>query len=447
MNNNKPKRQKIAIIGAGIAGLTTAYLLNKKHDITVFEKSDRVGGNAYMITTPDGYDIDIAVAAFGMAGYGHFYALLDKLNVKTNLSANTYMSFHNLDTKEGLYLTPTIKAGLRQGFDMLKPKTLKSLYHLFSGIKELNQLFNQEKLTGLNLKEALSLVNKFEGETRIIFLFTLCLLSSMNCEEVLGTPAEFFIKKLMVHHDVISPKFIYSVRTIEGGTKSYINALAKKYKKKIVFKSKIKKVTRTQDSVTLVMNNNKKQKYDKVVFACNADQALKLLDKPSDKEKKILGVWKYKEGQIVVHKDHTSFPSKDLIQAYTFLYTNRNNILNTSVNGALWFEPQVPDHCDLISSQHPNYPIRKDLTFFKTILRTPKFTFDSIKAIPKLNSLNGKMNTYYCGSHFGFGLHNDAVNSAIAVAQHFGVEGPKPKEFSIEKSIRNLISIAEKLRG
>lgn len=440
-------KKNIAIIGAGIAGLTAGYLLNKKHNITIFEKSNRVGGNAYMINTPDGDEIDIAVAAFGKAGYGNFYALLDELNIGTDPCANTFMSFHNMDTKEGLYITPTLRSGFRQGFNLLKPKTMKSLYNLFTGIREANKLLDKNALSGLTMRECLEMIPQMKGDAELMFVCTLCLLSSMEYEEVLNTPASFFIKKLRVHNDVISPKFLYSVRAIKGGTKSYINALIDTFRDKVILKSKIKTIIRNKDRVVLMMDKGKKLKFDKVVFACNADQALALLEKPTKKEKELLGVWKYKEGKLVIHKDHSSFPSKDLIQAYTFLYSKKEDVLQTSVNGALWFEPYVSNDCDYISTQHPNYPIRADLIHFKTVLRTPMFSFESVKAIEKMPSLNGTMNSYYCGSHFGYGLHDDAVTSAITVAKHFGVEGPKTKGFKFEPSIKKIIKAAGKLRG
>ena len=98
--------QRIAIIGGGIAGLTTAYLLARRHEITLFEKTGRVGGNAYTHTTRDGHQVDIAVAAFGRAGYPNFYRLIDELGVRAQRSPGAFMSLKNLDSGEGLYITP-----------------------------------------------------------------------------------------------------------------------------------------------------------------------------------------------------------------------------------------------------------------------------------------------------------------------------------------------------
>ena len=163
------------------------------------------------------------------------------------------------------------------------------------------------------------------------------------------------------------------------------------------------------------MNDGEKLVFDKVVFACNADQALKLLNEPTDKEKRLLGAWKYTEGRIVVHNDHTFFPKRELMKGYTFLYRDKGRYIDTSISGSLWALPEVSDHCDLISTQHPNFPIDKDSIVFEKIFRTPIFDFNSCQTISDLPSLNGIKNTYYCGSHFGFGVHEDAVSSAMEI--------------------------------
>ncbi len=438
--------KKIAIIGAGMAGLTCGYLLNQRHRIKVFEKSSRVGGNAFMFHTPDGHDADIAVAAFGKAGYGEFYALLAELGIDTEACSNTFMSFHNMESGEGLYLTPSLKGSIRQWFDLFKPKTIKTLLDMFLGIRKAIKLRDQGKLVGLTMRDLVKIVPELHDEGLLLFFGTLCLMSSMECYEVLDTPAEFFVSKLKHHNDVISPKFLFSVRAITGGTQTYIKKLAETFRENIALNSKISKVIRSDQGVKLIMADGSAEDFDEVVFACNADQALDLLERPTEEEKAILGVWRYKEGRIVVHRDHSHFPSKDLIQAYTYLYNSSDrDIMSTSVNGALWFEPYVGEDCDFISSQHPNFPIRADLVAFDGKFRTPLFSFESVASQKDLPSLNGVLHSYYCGSHFGYGLHNDAVSSAYAVAKAFGVVGPSLSAGLIETGLRDIFKKAPKV--
>ena len=123
----------------------------------------------------------------------------------------------------------------------------------------------------------------------------------------------------------------------------------------------------------------------------------------------------------MVHTDLSAFPPRALMQAFTFLYTERAGRLCTSVNGSLWREPGVRRDCPYVSSQHPNFPIAPSAIELETTLRTPIFDAASCRTIAELPSLNGIERSYYCGSHFGYGLHEDAVRSAVAVARALGV--------------------------
>ncbi len=416
---------KIAIVGGGIAGLTAAHLLRRRHDITLFERTGRLGGNAYTLDTRQGDVVDIAVAAFGRAGYKNFYRLLDEIGVVPRISAGSFMSCQDLDTGKGVYIAPTPAGLLAQRFAMLAPSTIRSLWDLNEGITKLRWRLDAGKLSGQTLEEALAAISEMRGTARLLFLCALCLLSSMSCDEVLAAPAEFFIGKLRTHHDVISPKAFWSVRCIPGGTRTYVEALAAGFRDRVELNSRLRTVLRREDGVDLLMEDGTRRAFDEVVLACNADQALALLAEPTDREREVLGAWRYKDGRIVVHTDHSAFPPRPLMQAYTFLYRERGargagRRMDTSVNGCLWFEPGVRKDCDYVSSQHPNFPIRADRTEFETVLRTPIFDFAACKVQRELPSLNGTRHTWYCGSHFGYGLHEDAVTSASAVARGLG---------------------------
>lgn len=416
-------KKKIAIIGGGIAGLTSAYLLKDRHDITLYEKDDRLGGNAHTHRTHDGYEFDIAVAVFGKGSYKNFVKLLSKLDIKTKRIIQSFVSLHNLDTQKGLYFTPhSLKALKAQHFDMLRPRNLYAIISIFPNLTKGIKLMKQGKFDDLTMAEAMKLIPGLKGNAKLIFLFTLCIVTSMYYEEILTGPAKFFFQKIDHLKDFFSPRMIFEMNCAANKTKDYVNALASAYPDSIVLNSKIKRVERSENNITLKMADGKSSQYDSLIFACNADQALTLLEKPTDEEKRLLGPWKYKEGPIVVHRDYSSFPKRDLCQAFTFLYTDRYGEIHTSVNGSVWHEPGVPEDCPYISSQHPNFPIDKTLVDYKKVFRTPIFDHESVKTIKELKTLNGKINTYYCGSHFGYGLHEDAVTSAIDVARMLGAD-------------------------
>jgi predicted NAD/FAD-binding protein len=177
--------QRIAIIGGGVAGLTAGHLLNEKYDITLFEKSMRIGGNAYTLTTPDGEEVDIAVAAFGKFSYKNFFKLLSKLNIETvsPFSINPLnafglgFGFYNLDTKDGLYITPGIKGLISQKFQILRLSHAKSILQLMWGLKRAKKLLDAGELEGSTLEEAIRKVPQLTGDSELIFIGGLCLIS------------------------------------------------------------------------------------------------------------------------------------------------------------------------------------------------------------------------------------------------------------------------------
>lgn len=413
--------KRVAVIGGGAAGLAAGHFLRGDFELTLFEKKARLGGNAYTFSARDGEEVDIAVAAFGRAGYKHFFRLLDELGIPTRPSAGAFMSLHDLDSDQGIYMTPSWRGLRAQRFRMMRPSALRPFWRLSRELAAARKIQQAGGFEGLTVREALGLLPRIAGDAETIFICGLCLLSSMSAEEVLEAPASFFFEKIAVHSDVMSPKAVYSVRTLPGGTRSYVSALARAFGDRIQLNTPVRRVLRDDDRIRIVSDRGE-ETFDRVIFACNADQALQLLDEPTPLERELLSAWRYKDGRVVVHRDHTAFPRRELMQAYTFLYRRRDGVLSTSVNGSLWFEPGVPRSCDLISSQHPNFPIRDDRIELDTVLRTPIFDFRSCATIPKLPGLNGVRNTYYCGTHFGHGLHEDAIRSAVEVARALGVE-------------------------
>lgn len=269
------------------------------------------------------------------------------------------------------------------------------------------------------MEEAMKLLPKFKGEAKKLLLFPLCLMASMHYHELMQAPATYFMGKLANHFGSI--KKATSWRLINYRTKDYIEALAKDYLDKIVLNSDIKSIGRTDNNITLKKSDGSELIFDKVIFCCNADQALKLLEQPTDEEKRILGVWRYNNGPVVVHKDCTHFPEKDLWGMYEYIYTDRDGEIVTSINASYAYQKGVADDCGYLGTQNPNFPIDEDLIEFQKVFRTPIYDESSAPMIKELPTLNGVMNSYYCGSHFGYGLQEDAVVSAIEVGKKLGV--------------------------
>lgn len=416
-------KKRIAIIGGGIGGLTAAYLLNPHHDITLFEKEARLGGNAYTHLTKTGETLDIAVGSVLNRVARSFLKLCDELNVPmVRQPKASLLSLYDLETQKGVYPTFLSLQGLiAQRFSLFKsaPLLMRIPWVNHRAVK----LMDQGKLKGLSVEEMFHLLPPLSNLERFIVMAPFCLLSSMYYKEVLQGPAEFFVGKMKAHGNFNPFTTMMGNYFPRNYTESYVRALASHFQDKVIRGTEIRKVVRNSHGVQIIKAGGERMPFDKVVFACHADQALALLETPTPDEKRVLGAWRYKEVPMAVHRDDRHAPKRALCQPWTCIQSPKNGSPHFSISYCTWLlNPALSNKSRYFSTQHANFPINESLMDCEKTFRVPLYDFQSFEAIPHLPSLNGKLNAYYCGSYFGNGLHGDAVNAAVAVARHLGVE-------------------------
>ncbi|MGM0418637.1 MAG: FAD-dependent oxidoreductase [Thermodesulfobacteriota bacterium] len=412
--------EKIAIIGGGVAGLTAGYLLSDRYCVTLFEKEGRLGGNVYTLKTKTGEEIDISVFFWSPLLYPNFAKLLIKLGINpgtTKPMEGLSQSFRNMDTRRDYFLS----------CDFTKPALTFSMKNYRSSIYQMIVLKNYMKivklhrkglLEGMTLKQALRFCPSLKGDLLKIAIFPICIMTSMLWDELMEAPADFVVNK--IGKQMGSPLKFVSWRLYPCKTRVYIDRLAEPFRENIMLNSKIDSVLRTKDNIVIKISDKKEKIFDKVIFACPADTALKLLEKPSEEETRLLSPWRYNDGLVIVHTDKKNYPSEDKWAMYSYLYTDDDGEINTSINAHYRFQNGVPNNSDYMGCQHPNIEIDKEKIEFQKVFRTPIYDTRSSATIKELPSLNGQNNTYFCGSHFGYGLHEDAVSSAVQVSRLLG---------------------------
>jgi len=415
---------KIAVIGSGAAGLTAAYLLSQKHQVTLYEKNAYLGGHTNTITLSRGPDagtpIDTGFIVYNDQNYPTFIRLLQRLGVQNQPSD---MSFSFSSTQHDFEYSSYVPAGLlAQRKNLLNPAFYSMVLDILRFNRQAVRDLLDNKLEGLTLGAYLDKLRMGEPFMNFYLIPMGAAIWSTPTREMLLFPAKSFLR-FFYNHGLLALKGRPSWRTIPGGSQTYVRAIRAELKGEILLNAVLSGIRRTPEEVQIEEKNTGRRGYDFVVVASHADEALKLLTDPSDDEKRLLGAWDYIPNTAVLHTDESAMPVNRRAWA------SWNYILETPLH------PDTPVsltyHMNRLQSlkTHKQYFVSLNRQtaiaeehIHKIISYThPKYTPQSLATQPALAGLNGSNRTYYCGSYFGYGFHEDAVKSAAAVAEMFGL--------------------------
>ncbi len=414
---------KIAVVGSGVAGLTAAWLLDPHHQVTLLERDTRLGGHTHTVCIPDGPDagtpVDTGFIVYNPRNYPQFIRLLERLDIQGQPSD---MSFSFSRAGDFEYSSYVPRGLLAQPSNLLRP----AFYGLVAGILR----FNREAVRDL---EAGTVGNQTLGEYlekhRLNETFKRNYLLPMGAAiwstppgEMMKFPAATFLR-FFYNHGLLALKDRPHWLTIPGGSRSYIEKMKKDFRGEMNTAIDIETIERSQDAILLREKSGKERRFDYIVIATHADQALPLLKNPSPDERKLLGVWRYTRNETVLHTDESAMPKrKNAWASWNYL-----------------IEPGCPDDNRVSLTYHMNrlQNLKTRQSYFVTLNRRqafpenkvirrmlythPCYTRESLESQKSLPELNGKNRTFFCGSYFGYGFHEDAVKSALQVVSHFGI--------------------------
>lgn len=404
---------KIAIIGSGISGLIAAYHLNKEHEITVFEAESWIGGHTHTVKY-DGLNIDTGFIVFNDRTYPNFRKMLDGLGINYR---PTEMSFSVRNDGWGLeYNGNNLNSLFADRRNLVKPR----FYHLLLDILRFNKLVKNGRFTSEETLGSFIHKHKFSSWFTEGYILPMgSAIWSMGTKEMLDFPLQFFAK-FFINHGLLEIVNRPQWYTIEGGSSQYIEPLTKTFKDKILLNSPVEKVVR-QDNKVVINVNSQELTFDKVVFACHSDQALKLLQNPTENELAILANIKYSSNEVVLHTDTSLLPKKPLAHAsWNYLISN-NSIAQSTVTynmNILQGLHAYKTYCVTLNSTHLINP-NKILAKFN--YAHPVYSVEMIMAQEKANLISGKNNTHFCGAYWRNGFHEDGVVSALRVCEELGV--------------------------
>ena len=413
-------RLKIAVIGTGIAGLSAAWLLNKSHDITVFEGQDRLGGHSNTtvfsennIRTP----VDTGFIVYNDVNYRNLVALFSHLGVASKPSE---MSF-GISMREGQfeYSGSNLNGLFGQRINAVKPQFWHMILDLLRFYRQAPDVLLSHEFTNLTIGEYLR-NNRYRNAFINNHLLPMgSAIWSTSMHEIEDYPAIAFIR-FMNSHGLLSIKGRPEWRTVVGGSQEYVKILAQSFTDRVRFNG-ISSVRRLNDKVLVLDNEGQKEAFDHVVIATHADEAYQLLFDPDELEKELLGNWQYTSNRAILHTDPAFMPKRKRVWSSWNFISKENPDYKQASCITYWMNRLQGLRCQPIFVTLNPYDEPAAGTIVQEFIYThPYFDRRALAAQQRLWELQGVRRTWYCGSYFGFGFHEDALQSGLAVAEHLG---------------------------
>ncbi|NWD68548.1 FAD-dependent oxidoreductase [Pseudomonas gingeri] len=413
---------KIALIGSGISGLTCGYLLSRQHDITLFEAADWIGGHTHTVdVTVNGrsYAVDTGFIVFNDWTYPNFIRLLSSLGVGYKA---TEMSFSVRDPAANLeYNGNNLNSLFAQRRNLWSPG--------FWGMLRDILRFNRQALDDLEQQRIASdttlgdYLRKGHYGQRFIQHYIVPMgaaIWSMSLADMLGFPLQLFVR-FFKNHGLLSVSNRPQWRVIEGGSRQYIEPLAAGFRQHIRLNCPVSRVERDEHGVT-IHSAAGSERFDKVIFACHSDQALRLLAAPSEAERQILGALPYAENEVVLHTDTRLLPDRPLAWASWNYRLGGEGQRLAAVTYNMNILQGIESDTTFCVSLNQGAEINPLKILARYTYAHPQYSLAAVAAQNRWEELYGTQHTYYCGAYWANGFHEDGVTSALRVGAAFGEE-------------------------
>jgi len=414
---------KIAVIGSGISGLAISYLLNKKHNITLFEKNDYIGGHSRTVEINDNgkmLAVDTGFIVFNKHNYPLLTSLFKYLYVKVIKSA---MSFGvSIEQGEIEYGTNTISSFFGQKKNLASLSFWKMIYDIFRFNSKAKVTVEQN--SSINLGQLLEIL-KLNSWFKEYYLLPMGgSIWSTSVKEMLNFPAITFIN-FFDNHGLLSIANQPQWYTVEGGSKEYVKKISQGFLEKIKLNARIEKIVRGENCIEIHHKNKIVDKFDHVILATHSDTSLKLLESPSKLEQDILGSINYQKNLMVLHSDINFMPRrKKAWSSWVYLSNSHNSEKQVSLsywmNNLQSLNTTTPIIVTLNPATQPNASLIYDVYEFEH----PVFNQKAIDAQKSIFKIQGENNVWYCGAWQRHGFHEDGLLSAVNLAKQFDVNIP-----------------------
>ena len=411
---------KIAVIGSGISGLSAAYYLSKKHKVDLFEKEDHFGGHSYTIDiehdkeNKKNISVDIGFIVFNHLTYPNLINFFNENKIdieESNMSFSVTVKGTSIE-----YSGKGFNGIFANKINFFNFKFLKMFFEIINFYKKcskLEKIEDQETLGSYLKKNNLS---KFFIDYHIIPMVSA--IWSMPPYEANQMPLKFFIK-FFQNHGLFKLKDRPQWYTVANRSRTYVNKILKKISGEYFKNYNINKVKSNDKGVKIFYGDESEYfDYDKVIIATHADEALKIIESPSEDEKKILKNFSYKKNLAIIHTDETVMPKNRKSWCSWNSAIDQNNLNQNSVTYWLNLLQNLNINKDIFLTLNPFFKIDEKKIIKKVSFTHPYYNQEALDSQKHLKSIQNKKNILFCGSYFGYGFHEDGIKSSLDMLKY-----------------------------
>ena len=422
MTDSTQDRPTVAVIGAGVSGLTAAYLLQRTHHVTLFEADDRVGGHAHTHDVPLRNGVSAAVDSGFIVLNDRTYPLLRRLFAELDVRTRpTEMSMSISCDECGLNYVGGRKAPgiFAQRRRLLDPRFWRMLLSIRRFQKAAMALLDEEPDSTLTYGEFL---DRHAFDSHFVTHYALPIVScvwSMGHQEALAYPAAYLFAFLH-HHGFLVLGDAPTWHTVVGGSRSYVGAVTERLDV-VRTRTRVTAVSRKPDEVELDDEHGAHHAFDKVVIATHADDAVRLLTDADEREQQLLGAFGYSTNVAWLHRDESVLPAKRSGRAS---WNYRLEGCGTMTDHSLvsyWMNRLQghPESDPLVVTLNPDDTDQPEHVVATMTYLHPTYTAASVAAQRELGSLNTDR-VAFAGAYHGWGFHEDGCRSGVAAAESLG---------------------------
>jgi len=413
------RRQRVAVVGSGISGLTAAHLLARRHEVHLLEAETRLGGHTCTVDVEvEGRPlaVDTGFIVHNRRTYPGFVRLLADLGVATRESPMDFsVSCQATGVEWGSDRLGTVFAQRR---NLLRPSFLRMLRDLLRFNRDVRAALDRED-RGVTLAGFLEAGGYVPELARHYVLPIAGAIWSAGSGPVGEFPLRAFAR-FFENHGLLRVREHPPWLVLEGGSRSYLPAIVRPFRSNVRLGAPVRAIRRHADGVTISTPGHPDEAFDQVVLATHSDQALALLADASPAEKDVLGGIAYQENEVVLHTDARLLPSTRRAWASWNAHLPREASVRAAVTYWMNRLQGLPVATAVCVTLNRTREIREESILFETRYHHPVYDAGAFRAQRRHGEISGRRRTHFCGAYWGFGFHEDGVQSALRVCERFG---------------------------